>query len=123
MHACFSCFPWYAFVKGFCGSLETDIVFDGVNAGVDADRVLLKNDLLLDQSVHLLFEEVALVAIVDLDLVEILLQVSNVFDDFLQDVIGGLSGVMLESSTLWSEQLHLLFIVLQKFDRFFAVSL
>ena len=105
------------------GSLETDIVFNSVDARVDADRVLLKNDLLLDQSVHLLFEEVALVAIVDLDLVEVLLQVSNVFNDFLQDVIGGLCGVMLECSTLRTEQLHLLFIVLQKFDRFFAISL
>ncbi len=104
-------------------SLESDIVFNGVDTGVDADCVLLKNDLLLDQSVHLLFEEIALVSIVDLDLVEILLQVGNIFNDLLQDVVGGLCGVMLECSTLRSEQLHFFFIVLQKFDRFFAVSL
>ena len=75
-------------------SLEADIVFNSVYASINTDCVLLKNYLLLDQSVHLLFEKVALVAIVDLDLVEILLQVCDVLNNLLQDIVCSLNSMV-----------------------------
>ena len=107
----------------FSVSFIANIVFDGVDARVEAHGVLLDDDLLLDECVDLLFEEVALVDVVDLQLLVVFLQVGNVFDDLLQDVVGRLRRVVLESCALRSQELHFFLIVVQKFDRFFGIPL
>ena len=94
-----------------------------MNAGVKADSVLLNNDLLLDEGVNLLFKEVTLVNVVRLQLLVVFLQVRDVFDDLLEDIIGGLSRVMLESSALGSEELHFLLVVIQHLDSLSSLSL
>ena len=81
-------------------SFVTNIIFDRVNASVKSNGILLHNDLLLHQSVHLLLEEVALVSIVDLELLEVFLKIGDVLNDLLQNVIGRLSGVVLQSCAL-----------------------
>ena len=81
-------------------SLVANIVLDRVDARVELDGVLLHGNLLLDQGIHLLFEEVALVDIVSLLLLVVFLEVGNVLDDLLEDVIGGLRGVMLQCCAL-----------------------
>ena len=81
-------------------SLVANIVLDCVNTGVELDGVLLNSNLLLDQGIHLLFEEVALVDVISLLLLVVLLKVSDVLDDLLQDVIGGLRSVMLQCCAL-----------------------
>ena len=74
-----------------------------MDAGVESDGVLLNDDLLLDEGVGLLLEEVVLVLVGGLELEEVLLKVGDVFDDLLKNVIGGLSGVVLEGGTLTSQ--------------------
>ena len=81
-------------------SLVANIVLDRVDARVELDGVLLHGNLLLDQGIHLLFEEVALVDIVSLLLLVVFLEVGNVLDDLLEDVIGGLRGVVLQCCAL-----------------------
>ena len=81
-------------------SLVANIVLDRVDARVELDGVLLHGNLLLDQGIHLLFEEVALVDIVSLLLLVVFLEVGNVLDDLLEDVIGGLRGVVLQRRAL-----------------------
>ena len=81
-------------------SLVANIVLNRVDARVELDGVLLHGDLLLDQGIHLLFEEVALVDIVSLLLLVVFLEVGNVLDDLLEDIIGGLRGVVLQCRAL-----------------------
>ena len=81
-------------------SLVANIVLNRVDARVELDGVLLHGNLLLDQGIHLLFEEVALVDIVSLLLLVVFLKVGNVLDDLLEDVIGGLRGVVLQCCAL-----------------------
>ena len=81
-------------------SLVANIVLNRVDARVELDGVLLHGNLLLDQGIHLLFEEVALVDIVSLLLLVVFLEVGNVLDDLLEDVIGGLRGVVLQCRAL-----------------------
>ena len=73
-----------------------------MNASVKTDGVLLYDNLLLNQSVHLLLEEVALIDVVWLKLLEVFLQIGDVLDNLLQNVIRGLSRVMFERGALWS---------------------
>ena len=94
-----------------------------MDAGIKMDGVLLDDDLLLDQGVDLRLEEVALVDVIGLQLKVIFLQVGDVFDDFFENIIGRLSGVMLQGGALASEELHFLLVVIQQFDGIFSVSL
>ena len=80
--------------KEWC-SLVTNVVLDGVNASIKADSVLLDDDFLLDKSIDLLFEEVALVHVVLLELLVVFFKVRDIFDDLLQDIIGSLGSMML----------------------------
>ena len=81
-------------------SLVANIVLNRVDARVELDSVLLHGNLLLDQGIHLLFEEVALVDVISLLLLVVFLEVGNVLDDLLEDVIGGLRGVVLQCRAL-----------------------
>ena len=94
-----------------------------MDAGIKMDGVLLDDDLLLDQGVDLRLEEVALVDVIGLQLKVIFLQVGDVFDDFFENIIGRLSGVMFQGGALASEELHFLLVVIQQFDGIFSVSL
>ena len=76
-------------------SLKTNITFNGRDAGVQGDGVLLKSDSLLDELVSLLLEEVNLIDVLSLEVEVVFFKVGDVFDDLLQDVIGGLGSVML----------------------------
>ena len=58
-----------------CNSLVADIVLNGVDACIKADSIVLHNDFLLDKSVHLLLQEVALINIIGLQLLVVFLQV------------------------------------------------
>ena len=104
-------------------SLVANIVLNRVDARVELDGVLLHGNLLLDQGIHLLFEEVALVDIVSLLLLVVFLEVGNVLDDLLEDVIGGLRGVVLQCRALRAKELHFLLVVIQEFDGFLGVAL
>ena len=105
------------------GSLVADVVLDAVDARVEADGVLLHDDFLLDERVHLLLEEVALVDVGDLQLLEVLLEVGDVLDDLLEDVVRGLGGVVLQRGALRAQQLHLLLVVVKQLDRLLGVPL
>ena len=94
-----------------------------MDTSVQADSILLHHDLLLDQRVDLLLQEVALVHIVLLQLLEVFLKVGDVFDDLLEDVIGRLCGVMLESGAFTPQELHFLLVVIQKFHSLLCVPL
>ena len=94
-----------------------------MDAGVESNGILLDDDLFLDEGVDLLLEEVALVNIVDLQLLIVFLQVGNVFNNFLEDVVGRLRGVVLERSALGPQELHFLLVVVQKLDGLFRASL
>ena len=94
-----------------------------MDAGVEGDGILLQDDLLLDKSVDLLLEEVALVDIVRLKLLVVFLEVGDIFDDLLEDIVGSLGRMMFKSSAFASEELHFLLVVIQKFDGVFGVSL
>ena len=94
-----------------------------MDASIEADGVLLDDDLLLDEGVNLLLEEVALVDVVLLELLVVLLEVGDVLDDLLQDVVSGLRCVVLQRRALRPQELHFLLIVVQKLDSFFCVSL
>ena len=94
-----------------------------MNAGIKRNCILLENDLLLDESVDLGLEEVALVDVVRLKLLVVFLQVSDILDDLFQNIIGSLSSVMLKSRALRSEELHFFLVVVQQFDGIFGVSL
>ena len=104
-------------------SLETDFVLNGVNAGVQADSVLLEHDFLLDDGVHLLLKEVALVDVVDLKFEVILFKVVDVLNDFLQDVVSGFSGMMLQGGALTPQKLHIFLVVVQHLDGFLGAPL
>ena len=88
-------FPCISVKLNNSDSLVTDLVFDSVNACVELNSVRLHCDLLLDQSVDLLLQEVALIDVVLLKLLEVFLEVSDVLNDFLQDVVCCLSCMML----------------------------
>ena len=94
-----------------------------MNASVENNGVLLDNNLLLNECVDLLFEEVNLVDVVDLQLLEVLLQVGNILNDLLQDVVGCFCGVMLKSCALASQELHFLLVVIEQLNRIFRGSL
>ena len=104
-------------------SLVANIVLDCMNARVELDSVLLHGNLLLDQGIHLLFEEVALVDVISLLLLVVLFEVGDVLDDLLQDVIGSLRSVMLQCCALRAKELHFLLVVIQEFDSFLGVAL
>ena len=93
-------------------SLIANLVLNGVNAGIEADSILLQSDFLLDESVDLLLQEIALIDVDLLMLLEIFLKVGNIFNNLLQNVICRLGSMMLQSSTFASKQLHLFFVVI-----------
>ena len=101
-----------------CESFVTNVILDGVDAGVEGDGILLNNDLLLDESVDLLLEEVDFINVVLLKFKEVFLQVGDVFNDFLEDIVSSLSGVMLKSSAFASKELHFLLVIVQELDGF-----
>ena len=82
LHWQYGMYCWLEDLRSF-SSLVADVVLDGVNASIKLNGILLNGDLLLDQSVHLLFEEVALVDVVGLQLLVVLLEVGDVLDDLL----------------------------------------
>ena len=90
-----------------------------MNASIESNGVLLDDDFLLHERVDLLLEEVALVHIIELQLLVVFLQVGDVFDDFFEDVVGRLCGVMLERGALRPQELHFLLVVVQKLDCIF----
>ena len=45
----------------------------------------------------------------------ILLQVGDVFDHFLQDIVGGFSGVVLKRGAFTAEELDFLLVVIEHF--------
>ena len=117
------CIVGFKICVQFTDSLVADIVLNGSDASIKLNGVLLHRDLLLDQGVDLLFEEVALVDVVGLQLLVVLLEVGDVLDDLLQDVVGGLRGVVLQRRALRSKELHFLLVVVQQLDRLFCVAL
>ena len=104
-------------------SLVADIIFNGVDARVQTDCILLDYHFFLDERVHLLFKKVAFVDIIGLKLEVVIVQVLDVFYDFLKDVIRGFGGVVLKGRTLASQQLHLLLVVIELLDGFLCASL
>ena len=94
-----------------------------MDAGIKLNGILLNGDLLLNQSIDLLFEEVALIDIISLQLLVVLLKVGDVLNDLLQDIISSLGGVVLKCSALRTQELHFLLVVIQQLDRFFRVAL
>ena len=94
-----------------------------MNASVQGDSILLNDHLFLDKRVNLLFEEVAFVDIVGLKLLEITVQVVDVFNDFLKDVVSRFGCVVLQGRALAAQQLHLLLVVIEILNGFFCVSL
>ena len=71
-----------------------------MDARVERDSILLHDNLLLHQRVDLLLEEVDFVDVVDLEFLEVFLQVCDVLDDLLQNVVGSLRSMMLQSRAL-----------------------
>ena len=104
-------------------SLVAHVVLDHVDALVEADSVLLDHNLLLYQRVHLLLQEVTLVDVINLQLLEVFLQVSDVLNDLFQDVICCFSGMVLQCCTLWPQQLDFLFVVIEQLACVFWASL
>ena len=90
-----------------------------MDASIEDDGVLLDDNLLLNECVDLLFKEVDLVDVVDLQLLEIFFQVGDILNNFLQNVISSLRGMMLESRALASQELHFLLVVIEQFYRIF----
>ena len=90
-----------------------------MDASIKDDGVLLDDNLLLNECVDLLFKEVDLVDVVDLQLLEIFFQVGDILNNFLQNVISSLRGMMLESRALASQELHFLLVVIEQFYRIF----
>ena len=90
---------------------------------VETDGILLDSDLLLNQSVDLLLEEVALIHVVLLKFLEVFLKVGNVLNDLLQDIVGRFRGMVLQSCALASQELHFLLVVIEQLDGLFRVSL
>ena len=90
-----------------------------MDASIENDGVLLDDNLLLNECVDLLFKEVDLVDVVDLQLLEIFFQVGDILNNFLQNVISSLRGMMLESRALASQELHFLLVVIEQFYRIF----
>lgn len=73
--------------------------------------------------VGLLLEEVDLV---DVDLLQfqvVLFKVGDVLDDLLKDVVSGFSCMVLECGALRSEELHLLFVIVEHFACLFGSTL
>jgi hypothetical protein len=103
-------------------SLKTDVVLQRRYAGVQTDGVLLEYHLLLDQRVGLLLEEVHLIDVALLQLEEVFLKVADVFNDLLQDVIRGLSCMVLKRSALRSQQLDFLLVVIKHLGRLLCIS-
>ena len=58
-----------------------------------------------------------------MELLVVFLQVCDVFDDLLEDVVGRLGGMVLESGTLAAEQLDLFLVVIEHLDCLFCVPL
>ena len=96
-----------------CASLVANIVLNCVDACIKADSIMLHNNLLLDKSVDLLFQEVALIDIIGLQLLVVFLQVGDVFNDLLENVIGGFCGMMLKCGALASQKLDFLLVVIE----------
>ena len=94
-----------------------------MDASVERDRIILDNDLLLNEGIDLLLEEITLVDVILLEFLIVLLEVSDVFDDLLQNVIGSLCSVVLECSALRAEKLHFLLVIVQQLDCLFRSTL
>lgn len=75
----------------------------------------------MNQRVSLLLEEVHLIYVALLKLIKIFLKVADVFDDLLEDVIRGLSCMVLQRSALRPQQLDLLFVVVKHLSGFLSV--
>ena len=94
-----------------------------MNARVQADCILLNEHLFLDKRVDLLFEEIAFVGIISLKLKVVIVQVGDVFYDFLKDVISRFGCMMLQGRALAPQQLHLLLVIIEILDCFLCASL
>ena len=71
-----------------------------MDARVQCDSILLHDNLLLHQRINLLLEEINLIDIIDLELLEVFLQIGDVFNNLLQNVVGSLGGMVLQSCAL-----------------------
>ena len=104
-------------------SLVADIALDGLDAGIEADSILLERHFLLDESVDLLLKEVAFIDVVDLKLLVVFVKVGDVFNNLLQDIICSLGSMVLQGGALAPKELHFFLVVVQHFNGFFCVSL
>ena len=66
-----------------------------MNASVQSDGILLNDNLLLNQGIDLLFEEVALIDIINLQLLVIFLKIWDIFDYLFKDIVCRLRCMML----------------------------
>ena len=104
-------------------SLETDFTLAEADSVVDHDAVLLQSDLLHLEVARLLSQEVHFVDVVLLIFPEVLLQIVNVLQNFFQDVVEALGGLVLESSALRPQQLRVLLVIVQALDAVLDISL
>lgn len=76
----------------------------------------MESDLLLVKSGNLSLQVVNLVNVGLLVLQVVFFKVGNVLNNFLQNVVGGLSSVMLQSCALTSQELNVLLVLVQLFE-------
>ena len=84
---------------------------------------LLEGDLLLVQNVNLGLEVVDLVDVGGLQFQVVLLEVGDVLNHLLEDVVGGLGRVVLQSRALTPQQLNILLILIELLERGLGASL
>ena len=75
-------------------------MLDLIYAGIDHDDALLDLDLLLHQLDDLLLQKCLLVYVHGLEFPEVSLYIHDVFHNFLEGVVGGLDGTVLERGQL-----------------------
>ena len=94
-------------------SFVTDLLLADGDARVESDAVLLQGNFLLVKHGILSLQEVDLVNVRSLKLQVVFLEVRDVFDHFLQDVIGRLSRVVHQSSALTPQQLNFFLVLVE----------
>ena len=104
-------------------SLIANIIFDRRYSAVEVNCVLLQGNFFLNQNMSLLLQKVALVDVTMLQLQIVLFQICDVFDDFLQNIVGSFSCMVFESCAFAPQQLDFLPVVVQQFQRGLSISL
>ena len=104
-------------------SLIANVLLDRGHPVVEGDGVLLQGDLLLVERGDLGLEEVHLVDVRLLNFQEVLFEVGQVFNHFLEGVVHGFGGVVLQGGALRAKQLHVLFVLVELTKGSFASTL